>query len=363
MACVARPLLPAPRERRQDKRRCSAAASLGVCDEAGPPLAVAQSLADLAGSRSGTSRWRPSILDLFAQLEQPKLSARKGRRPSTLDSDDLLRHVFALNLPLKLLGELENFEFEDKKVIVSALGMAFEGPSAHGATYLRENPRFCHLLYDACGRPSTSMHAFGLLQTMARWPAIAASLLDTGAISHLLKLANSASFETSLDAFASLSTLLVESMDGSKTSASFAPAYIAEHFDEFFGQYHHMLEGGESDLEYVVHRRALKLLGQMLLHPAYKSAMLAYVKRDQYLQIHMSLLVHNSLAVQMQAFHVLKLFVAVPSKTRKVQLILWKNRQRLAKRLTSLRAALPQDDAFEADMNVVMQLLGAMDTP
>lgn len=96
---------------------------------------------------------------------------------------------------------------------------------------------------------------------------------------------------------------------------------------------------------YVTKRQSIKLLGEILLDRANYAVMLSYVDSPDHLKLTMNLLRDKSKNIQYEAFHVFKaclsrkwnklhanpiqVFVANPKKSRAVQDILLKNRERL----------------------------------
>merc|ERR1712151_1329806 len=91
---------------------------------------------------------------------------------------------------------------------------------------------------------------------------------------------------------------------------------------------------------------------------------LAYVGEEQFLQIHMNLLRENSKAIQFEAFHVFKIFVANPKKPPRVQQILYKNKEKLMKLLETLRPNRQDDkQQFAEDRNTVIEKLQSLEMP
>lgn len=89
--------------------------------------------------------------------------------------------------------------------------------------------------------------------------------------------------------------------------------------------YNHLLDS----TSYVAKRQSLKLLGEMLVDRAHYQMMLRYVADDGNLKRVMNLLRDRSKNIQLEAFHVFKVFVANPKKSPGVEAILQRNRARL----------------------------------
>merc|ERR1712039_398471 len=97
--------------------------------------------------------------------------------------------------------------------------------------------------------------------------------------------------------------------------------------------------------------------GEMLLSDTYQAVMLAYIAEDRFLQIHMNALRDSSKAIQLAGFHVFKIFVANPSKPRRVCSILLRNKSRLVKLLASLSEGWEGNESLAEDLNSVLGVL------
>jgi calcium binding protein 39 len=79
---------------------------------------------------------------------------------------------------------------------------------------------------------------------------------------------------------------------------------------------------------------AVQLLGELLLDRSNFNVMTRYIASSENLKLMMNLLRDKSRNIQFEAFHVFKVFVANPSKTRPILDILQKNREKLLKFLS-----------------------------
>lgn len=94
---------------------------------------------------------------------------------------------------------------------------------------------------------------------------------------------------------------------------------------QFFAMYNRLLDS----TNYVTKRQSLKLLGEMLVDRVHYHTMLRFVADESNLKRIMNLLRDRSKNIQLEAFHVFKVFVANPKKTPAVEAILQRNRSRL----------------------------------
>jgi len=122
--------------------------------------------------------------------------------------------------------------------------------------------------------------------------------------------------------------------------------FLQINYDQFFAKYNSLLKSSN----YVAKRQSIKLLGEILLDRANYTIMTMYVDSADHLKLTMNLLRDKSRNVQYEAFHVFKVlikqskgvernnrlltnilqvFVANPKKSKAVQDILVKNREKL----------------------------------
>lgn len=168
----------------------------------------------------------------------------------------------------------------------------------------------------------------------------------------LITFTRAASFDISSDAFSTLHDFLL-------THKTASAAFLEANFQEFFKLYNGLLVCED----YVTQRQALKLLSEMLLDRTFMRVMLAYIGDEQFLQIHMNLLRADSKAIQFEAFHVFKIFVANPQKPHRVQQILYKNKEKLMKLLDTLKPNRPDDRHFAEDKATVIAKLQVLEAP
>jgi calcium binding protein 39 len=135
---------------------------------------------------------------------------------------------------------------------------------------------------------------------------------------------------------------------------------VEANFDDFFGSFHNLLEVQN----YVAQRQALKLLGKMLLDRSFKDIMFKYVANERFLQIHMNLLRHNSKAMQTAAFHIFKIFPAMPPRAPyRVQQILFRNKEKLLCLLDSFQSTAEENTGFASDLQLTLHNLTQLEAP
>lgn len=101
--------------------------------------------------------------------------------------------------------------------------------------------------------------------------------------------------------------------------------YLQQNYETFFAMFTQLLDSSN----YVTRRQSLKLLGELLVDRAHYATMVRYVSSEENLKRTMNALRDRSKHIQLEAFHVFKVFVANPKKTPAVEAILRRNKERL----------------------------------
>ncbi len=73
----------------------------------------------------------------------------------------------------------------------------------------------------------------------------------------------------------------------------------------------------------------MKLLGELLLDRSNYTVMTKFISNPENLKLMMNLLREKSKNIQFEAFHVFKIFIANPNKTKPILDILYKNKEKL----------------------------------
>lgn len=335
--------------------RGSGCRQLSPCDTC-QALAVSLNRLSSASSAQDTQAATEHLQSCLRALLKCLESASDEATPTAPDDArgelrEVLTCLLSANILSRLLVRLGTVDFEAQKDVVRLFGVVVRLSASLGVDkqvidYLQSQPDIAQSLVDGCGRPDVALHCGLMLRSLFCYPQLAQIILSSGVAEELVSLARSESFDISSDAFSSLRELLL-------THKAESAAHIESDFKTFFASYH-MLLASEN---YVTQRQALRLLGELLLNRCFKTVMIAYVANDQFLQIHMNLLRQSSKAIQIEAFHVLKIFVVNPRKPPRVQAILFKNRAGLVKLLGTFYAKKVDDEPFTKDLKTVIQTL------
>jgi calcium binding protein 39 len=298
------------------------------------------------------------ILDLIKDLtgEKHEKQACQRHMPPA-DAVELLEQLIAADLPVQLLAQIPNLEFETRKDVMNVCcALLWTGMpqqiDKQVLEYLHDHPKVFHLLVAGYAKEEAALHYGVVLRSCARHRELVEAFLGSGEAFELIRYARHPCIDISSDAFYTLREMLLEHKE-------VAAAWLDANFQEFFGMYNALLTSGE----YVAERQAQKLLAEILLDRNFRRVMLAYVNNERHLQIHMNLLKDSSKVIQVEAFHVFKIFVANPQKPHRVQTILYKNREKLVILLESLHSNKPDDKKFGDDQRNVIDKLRHLDAP
>lgn len=299
----------------------------------------------------GTLLWRlEAVKDPTASTAAAAAAANEAR--------EILKQFFSDELE-RLLACLPALDFEARKDAMRFFGALLHcgvelEAEGYVIEYLSNRPQILQLLLDGCARIEVFYHCAQMLRACIKYPELVTTVLQQGAAEQLIELAQHKNFDISSEAFSTLRELLLRH----KVAVA---RYIEENSAELFRHFNTLFEVED----YVTQRQALRLLGEVLLDRKFMDAMVAYVGNERYLQIHMNFLRDDSKAIQLEAFHVFKIFVANPRKPPRVQQILYKNKDRLL----ALLQAFSEDRRKDGDANLaqdlaaVLRLLQAIEQP
>ncbi|KAJ7964737.1 putative Calcium-binding protein [Quillaja saponaria] len=133
--------------------------------------------------------------------------------------------------------------------------------------------------------------------------------------------------------------------------------FLSRNYDWFFQEYNSQLLESPS---YITRRHAIKLLGDMLLDRSNSAVMVRYVNSLDNMRILMNLLRDSNKTIQLETFHVFKLFVANQNKPPEIVSILVTNRSKLLRFLGDFKID-KADEQFEADKAQVMKEISSLD--
>lgn len=217
------------------------------------------------------------------------------------------------------------------------------------AEYLEQNIDIVDLLiprYDE--DPETAISFGAILKDCMRHQVVAKYLLESDHMKTFFKYQHDPNFDISSDAAALFKELLTRH----KTTVA---EYLDQNYDWFFMEYNALLESHN----YITRRNAVKLLGAMLLDRSNTVVMVRYVSSLDNMRIQMNLLRDSNKTIQLQAFHVFKLFPANKNKPQDIVNVLVANRSKLLRFLGEFTFD-NADEQFDADKSQVIKEIATL---
>jgi len=295
------------------------------------------------------------IMDVIKELTDEK---DKPPCPKQVQVEDMniLDDLLSADIPAQLLAKLNLLDFEARKDVMNVCCALLwvdlpDKVDRQVLNYIIYHPRFLPLLLESYKDEEATLHCGVVLRSCLRHDELVQCFVDGNMVFDLIGYAGHSSMDISQDAFCSLREVLLEHREVS------AP-WVNSHYKEFMEQYNTLLESQD----YLVVRSALTLLAFVLLNGRFKSMMDAYIDDERNLRRHMNLLRDPSKAIQLDAFHVFKIFV-LNRMAPKVQQILYKNKDKLVELVSSLLPARMDDNAFFEDQKKVVEILGPLTAP
>lgn len=258
----------------------------------------------------------------------------------------------------ELLTEMVQYlgmlEFESRKDLVAIFGAIVRidnNSQKPGMEYILHNQNILTSLFDGYADTEIALNCGAMFRDCIRHDAIAKIVLESAIFQELFDKLELSNFEIASDAFLTFKDLLTR-------HKPMVAHYLSEHYDEFFQQYTVLLKSDN----YVTRRQSLKLLGELLLDRANVKIMMQYVSDVDNLCLMMNLLKDQSRSIQFEAFHVFKVFVANPSKTRAIVDILVHNKSKLLKYLEDFHNDR-DDDQFKEEKAVIVKEISLLQPP
>ncbi len=281
-------------------------------------------------------------------------SKRKKRKIEARPEDRqiIAEHVVNMNVFIVLITQMHKMPFETKKDIAFLFNFLFHHEKIF-QEYVLGNPSIiwtivsgyrpenkavsmaCGKMLEECIKNSKVCHL--ILTSNELW-----RFLDTYIV---LK-----DFETQSSAFDVLKGLMT-------LHPSVSAEFFEQRYEKFFSSFNDLLRSDE----YVVRRHATKVMCRTLTIPEHFDTMMRYVSSKSHLKIWMNLLRDDSDQVQLDAFHVFKLFVANPQMPKDVDHTLTTNGKRLISFLNRFHdKSHSVDEDFFAEKSMIIDHIKKM---
>lgn len=158
-------------------------------------------------------------------------------------------------------------------------------------------------------------------------------------------------FEVAAVAFELLKSLLID-------HSTVAATFIEANYVNFVSHYNQLLQSEN----YVTCRESLRLLGELLLQRENFTIMMKYISNAENLKIIMVLLRNKKSRIQIEAFHVFKVFVVNPRKPDTVSHVLFNNKDKLVNYFRKFHND-KHDEQFSEEKQLMVDTLLALVNP
>ncbi|KAI9185256.1 hypothetical protein LWI28_005664 [Acer negundo] len=214
------------------------------------------------------------------------------------------------------------------------------------AIYLEENLDLLDTLRSGYEDTTMALHYGGMLRECIRHQSIAKHVLESEHLRKFFDYMQLPSFEIAADATATFKELMTR-------HKSTVAAFLSKNCDWFFRDFNTKLLESNN---YITRRQSVKLLADILLDRSNAAVMVNYVSSKENLKILMNLLRESSKSIQIEAFHVFKLFAANQNKPPDIVNILIANRAKLLRYFNDFKTE-KEDEQFEEDKAAVVKAI------
>eukprot|EP01137_Pigoraptor_chileana_P029839 Opistho-2@15584 len=250
----------------------------------------------------------------------------------------LAQEAYNNDLLLSLVTNIAKFEFEAKKDAAQIFNNLLRrqiGTRSPTVEYLCSKEIIIFTLLDGYTNPDIALPCGMMLRECLRHESLSKILLHSEQFYRFFEFVEMSTFDIASDAFATFKDLLTK-------HKALCAEFLEANYDRIFGLYTSLLNSEN----YVTRRQSLKLLGELLLDRANFGIMSKYIGNPENLKLMMNLLRDKSRNIQFEAFHVFKVFVANPNKTKPILDILLKNKDKLIEFLTKFHNDRSEDEQF-----------------
>ncbi|XP_072990395.1 putative MO25-like protein At5g47540 isoform X1 [Typha latifolia] len=254
-----------------------------------------------------------------------------------------------LRLLIICLPKLNLETRKDATQVVANLQRQFVQSRLIASDYLEANKDLLDILVSGYENMDIALHYGAMLRECIRHQSIARYILESEHMKKFFVFIQLPNFDIASDAFATFKELLTR-------HKSTVTEFLSKNYDWFFAEFNLKLLSSDN---YITRRQAIKLLGDMLLDRSNSAVMVRYVSLKDNLMILMNLLRESSKNIQVDAFHVFKLFAANQNKPPEIVSILLTNKSKLLRFLTGFQID-KEDEQFEADKIQVVKEISAL---
>uniref|UniRef100_A0A158R4K9 Non-specific serine/threonine protein kinase n=1 Tax=Syphacia muris TaxID=451379 RepID=A0A158R4K9_9BILA len=290
--------------------------------------------------KTGSKREEKALDDVSKWLQAYRwvLFGRDGQSPAASQVNALVQETHFSNVLLLMVRNLVRLDFEAKKHVTTVFSKLLRH-QVHGryltVEYLCARWDILLALVEGYGTCEIALTCGSILRGCFRYEELARVVLNNSILYSFFSYVEASSFDIASDAFATFKDLLTR-------HRSLCAKFFETNYEQFFKNYQKLL----LSKNYVTRRQSLKLLGELLLARQNFAVMTRYISDAENLKLIMNMLIEKSRSIQFEAFHVFKIFVANPNKTRSITRILIRNQEKLVLFLSVFLSEREDDEEF-----------------
>ncbi|KAI4296009.1 hypothetical protein L6164_035999 [Bauhinia variegata] len=301
------------------------------------------------------SKREEKMTDLSKNIRELKsiLYGNSETEPVSEACAQLTQEFFRENTLRLLINCLPKLNLETRKdatQVVANLQRQQVQSKLIASDFLEKNMDLLDILIAGYENTDMALHYGAMLRECIRHQIVARYVLESPQMKKFFDFIQLPNFDIAADAAATFKELLTR-------HKSTVTDFLSKNYEWFFAEYNSKLLESSN---YITRRQAVKLLGDMLLDRSNSTVMTRYVSSRDNLRILMNLLRESSKSIQIEAFHVFKLFAANQNKPPDIVSILVANKSKLLRLLGDLKTD-KEDERFEADKAQVMKEIAALE--
>ncbi|GAV65235.1 Mo25 domain-containing protein [Cephalotus follicularis] len=305
---------------------------------------------------SRDSKREDKMVELYKNIRDLKviLYGNSESEPLSEACAQLTQEFFkenTLRLLIKCLPKLNLEARKDATQVVANLQRQQVQSRLIASDYLESNIDLMDTLLSGYEDTDMALHYGAMLRECIRHQSVARYVLESQHVKKFFDYIQLPNFDIAADAAATFKELLTR-------HKSTVAEFLSKNYDWFFAEYNTKLLESPN---YITRRQAIKLLGDILLDRSNSGVMTRYVSSKDNLRILMNLLRESSKSIQIEAFHVFKLFAANQNKPPDVVSILVANRSKLLRLFADFKTE-KEDEQFEADKAQVVKEIAALES-
>lgn len=280
------------------------------------------------------------------------LYGTESQEPQTELTAQLAQEFYNHDVPLHLIQNLQRLDFEAKKDVAQIFNNILRrqiGTRSPTVEYVCTKSELLFILIRGYENPDIALNCGMMLRECVRHEPLCKMVLYSEEFYNFFAFVEVSTFDIASDAFATFKDLLTR-------HKILAAQFLEQNYDKVFDHYQRLLVSEN----YVTRRQSLKLLGELLLDRHNFTTMTRYISNPENLKLMMTMLRDKSRNITFEAFHVFKVFVANPSKTKPIQDILLKNKDKLVDFLSRFHTDRTEDQQFNDEKTYLIKQIKEM---